>query len=96
MHINDYDPAYEVYPLMRRVDELEEKMKKMELGVMVSFMLLHALKDDAHVTIAVEHITVIIDKESYTRICTDDGDYNDVRESFKEINELIVGRELNL
>ena len=96
MHINDYNPAYEVYPLMRRVDELEEKMKKMELGVMVSFMLLHALKNDAHVTIAVEHITVITDMESYTRIYTDDGDYTDVKESFKEINELIIGRDLNL
>ena len=96
MHINDYNPAYEVYPLMRRVDELEEKMKKMELGVMVSFMLLHALKNDAHVTIAVEHITVITDMESYTRIYTDDGDYTDVKESFKEIMELIMGRELNL
>lgn len=96
MHINDYNPAYEVYPLMRRVEGLEEKMKKMELGVMVSFMLLHALKNDAHVTIAVEHITVITDMESYTRIYTDDGDYTDVKESFKEIMELIMGRELNL
>ena len=96
MHIADYNPAYEVYPLMRRVDELEEKMKKMELGVMVSFMLLHALKNDAHVTIAVEHITVITDMESYTRIYTDDGDYTDVKESFKEIMELIMGREMSL
>lgn len=93
MHIDDYNPAYEVYPLMRRVNELEEKMEKRN---MVSFMLLHALKNDAHVTIAVEHITVITDMESYTRIYTDDGDYTDVKESFKEIMELIMGRELNL
>jgi hypothetical protein len=34
--------------------------------------------------------------ESYTRIYTDDGYYTDVKESFKEIMELIMGRELNL
>ena len=93
MHIDDYNPAYEVYPLMRRVDELEEKMA---MGNTKSFMLLHALKNDAHVLIAVEHITVITDMESYTRIYTDDGDYTDVKESFKEITEMLTGRELNL
>ena len=93
MHVDDYNPAYEVYPLMRRVDELEEKMEKRN---MKSFMLLHALKNGAHVMIAVEHITVITDMESYTRVYTDDNDYTDVQESFKEITELITGRELNL
>ena len=93
MHINDYNPAYEVYPLMRRVDELEEKMEK---GNMKSFMLLHSIHNDAHVMIAVDHITAITDMETLTRICTDDGDYTDVQESFKEITELITCRELNL
>jgi hypothetical protein len=78
---------------MRRVDELEEKMEKRNMR---SFMLLHALKNGAHVMIAVEHISVIADRESYTRIYTDDGDYIDVQESFKEITEMLTGRELNL
>ena len=62
----------------------------------INFMLLHALKNDAHVAIAVEHITVITEMESYTRIYTDDGDYTDVKESFKEIIELMTEKELNL
>ena len=93
MHIDDYNPAYEIYPLMRRVDEIEEKIK---MGNTKSFILSHALKNDAHVLIAIEHITVITDMETYTRIYTDDNDYTDVKESFKELTKMLVGRELNL
>lgn len=92
MHINDYDPAYEVYPLMRRVDELEEKMEK---GNMKSFMFLHAEKNGALVMIAVEHITVMTDNEKFTRIYTDDGDYTDVKETFTEITKSLIGMEIN-
>ena len=56
-----------------------------------SFMLLHALKNDAHVLVSVEHITVITDMGNYTRIYTDDQDYTDVVESFKEITEIMCG-----
>ena len=64
--------------------------------IQINFMLLHAQKNDAHVLISVEHITVITDMETYTRIYTDDNDYTDVSESFKEIIELISGHEVNL
>ena len=61
-----------------------EKEKKL-------FLLVHVLKNDAHALISVEHITVVTDMDTYTRIYTDDQDYTDVVESFEEITNMICG-----